>query len=162
MNDNDRKRWAELMIEASEYFDKDVSAARMRLYFEDLRSYPIEAVADAMQRHRRVSKFFPQIADIVELIEGGMTDRVAVAWAEVRRLSSNSETARSQDPNVEQAVAALGGWIAIGRADEFGMRQLSKEFERMYAVNAKRSLVGMLSAQQRGLQRKRRSNERGE
>lgn len=150
MNDHDRKRWAELMIEASEYFDKEVSAARMRLYFEDLKSYPIEVVVQAMQQHRRVSKFFPQIADIVELIEGGMTDRVAVAWAEVKRLSSNSETARSQDPVVEQTVTALGGWVRICRADEFGMRQLAKEFERMYAANAKRSLVGMVSSLERG------------
>ena len=74
MEEGDRSRFVALMAALKIAFreppmEKRVEMAQARLYFEYLSSYPIGKVAQAVERAIRELKWFPKIAELIELMK---------------------------------------------------------------------------------------------
>lgn len=148
MNQADAKKFTELMVSTGERYGTTVSAERMRLYFEDLSEFQIDDVIEAVRQHVRDSvrgRFFPTIADLIDKLEGSLSDKAAAAWSEAVRLGSNYRAAVSNDPIAECAIASMGGWQRIGNADDRDLRFMAKEFAQLYSIHARRRSMPSLS-----------------
>jgi len=111
----------------------------MAMYFEDLAPYPMEAVVEALRRHRRnpqSGQFFPKPADLIRALEGSYEERALMAFT--RLVAAMDRVGAYQSPDfgdrvLHQVVEDLGGWPLICRTwltEERGYRL--KEFAERY------------------------------
>src|SRR5271154_2037324 len=61
----------------AEEFEKEISPERAELWIETLGSYPAERIKAAFARALRTSTFWQHPADVLKLIEGGESARLA-------------------------------------------------------------------------------------
>ena len=84
LTENDRLPFYELLDFANELtiMPNGKSLERMKkVLFLGLAEYPLKIIAEAINAHCRVSRFFPMLADIITQIEGNVEDRAALAWS---------------------------------------------------------------------------------
>lgn len=123
MSKPDKQLFSDAMDDLGVIYDKDISVAMKRLYWDDLGHYPIAAIEAACQAHRRDrdrGRFFPKPADLLARIGGDAAHIPAeAAWAialesldEKRTVIWTAEIERARD-------AALPIW-EIG--DKYGAR----------------------------------------
>lgn len=85
MSKPDKQRFSEAMDDLGVIYDKDISVAMKRIYWDDLGQFPIDALEAAIKAHRRDSdrgRFFPRPADILARL-GGDASHIPpeAAWA---------------------------------------------------------------------------------
>jgi hypothetical protein len=71
MNQNDEIEFASLMAGMSEVFGVENTKTKVDIYFEQLREFSIDEVKRAVGLSLKTLKFFPKIAELRELIQGG-------------------------------------------------------------------------------------------
>lgn len=69
MNKTDEKKFNQLLLKVCAAFGYEQSAAGAKEYFECLNDFPIEQIEPALDTCKKVCKFFPKIAEIIEQIE---------------------------------------------------------------------------------------------
>lgn len=141
MTEAEYTAFAELMLWAADMTavpnGKDVERVTFSL-FEELASYPLERVREAVRDHCRSEKFFPMLADIVTRIEGRAEDRAAAAWALVLRAIGRFgyyDSVRFPDPAIHYAISQMGGWRYLSEhltAESAPFR--AKDFARFFAI----------------------------
>lgn len=139
MQEHDKKAFAELMVGLGEYYSVEVSRQKMLMYWQGLSCYDLPDVQRAFAQHMRNpgnGRFFPKIADVAEILDGGSKDRAAVAWSKVHnavRTIGPYQSVVFDDPLIHCVLRDMGGWIALCdvASDKMGYRQ--NEFERRYA-----------------------------
>ena len=139
MDAEDRLKFAESLIAIGELYDRAVSASLAEMYFGDLAEYPLAAVLQAFQAHRKDpdrGRFFPKIADLISKLGASSGQSAMVAWAEVLPLMRDSRNARSPDPITERVVQDLGGWLRLGQQSAEQLVWTAKEFAQRYEMYA--------------------------
>jgi Domain of unknown function (DUF6475) len=120
-------------------FDKKPDAELTATYFTALQRFEFAAVRRAVDQAILRLKFFPKVAELIELIEGDPEVRGYEAWERVlqtiRRVSYASRV-DFRDPAIHAAVQAMGGWRAFWfldrlPADELGFK--AHEFRKLAA-----------------------------
>lgn len=126
----------------------DLSDFMLNLWWESLKSYDYEALADAFTRHWRdpdEGKFLPKAGNIEKLLHGSTLDRGMVAWSKVNQAAQRVGTYESvcfDDPICNAVVLEMGGWIQFGQFMEKDLPFRAKEFvDRYRAVLTRGSLV---------------------
>lgn len=114
MKTEDVPKFAQLLLVMGEVYSEQVSDTRLEAYRLVLGDYEFSVVEAAMRRAMRTLKFFPKPAEIVELIEGGQSDRAAMAWAAF--LSATEDGGYASVKFLEPATAiamdaVFGSWI---------------------------------------------------
>lgn len=80
MTGKDTEEFNEIMSVLCSAYEKEMTAERQALYFRMLADYPIDEVDRAAQVIVKSSKFFPQVADFVLVIEGSIDEKASQAW----------------------------------------------------------------------------------
>lgn len=137
---SDKQRFAESMAFTAAAVGKTLDTRTYEVYWQILKDYPIADIEAAFQRLARTSKWFPRVAEIIELITPGEPDleQIAVAaWDNVFSLLHDSRTAarRCSDPSSAEVVNALGGWTTLGRKSVEELVWVQKEFVRRYVTH---------------------------
>lgn len=142
MRQRDRERFAQCMTALCETYGKPVSEVGLKLWWQLLDPYEIDAVERATRMHMldvERGRFMPMPADIVRLIEGAAGDRASVAFAKLRTAIGSVGPYRSvafDDSLIHACVEHLGGWIKVcdWASEEIPFRQ--KEFVAHYQALA--------------------------
>lgn len=101
MNDADKKQFKALMDDTSEYYDKSLSQAKLRMYFEGLRHLSIDQVRFALSAHIQKPEkgtFMPKVADILEQVQdtnGYLADDEA--WSLAAKMMDEESTCVAYD-----------------------------------------------------------------
>ena len=145
MNNDDKKRFAEIMTITGEMFDKKISTTLIKTYFKMLSGYSIEQVGAAFQSHLLdpdQGMFFPKPANIVKQLAGTTKQqdqdiecRAELAWAvimgEMSRIGSYG-TLNLEDRQAMAAVSAVGGWKKLCAQTFDQLVWVKKEFVSCY------------------------------
>lgn len=132
------KRFAELMAGIGELFDKEISQNLTRLYWNVLNKFTDGEVEMAFNKAVHTCKFFPRPADLIEMIQGSVDDRIATAFVQLQDACGRIGAYQSvmfRDPGLEAVVEAWGGWPEVCHLplEEWQYRQ--KQFRDLYRAN---------------------------
>lgn len=161
MKDTDLKRFSSVMTALSDYYAKPISEGVIRLYWEGLLQYDIDAVERAFAQHLQnpdSGQWMPKIADVVKMLAGTTIDKAKKAWAKVDRAVRQVGGYQSvvfDDPLIHRVLHDMGGWVPLGMKDEKEWPFVAREFEtryRGYAMTGETPdyppvLIGMSEAQ---------------
>lgn len=120
-----------LTMLAAAYPHFKLTADTTRVYCQLLSDLPIEALKAAAISHARQGTFFPSVAELTQATYDILIDELALpsapeAWGMVvKRMRSTTTIYRDGQyytlepmlPIIEKAVAALGGWKALGMSE---------------------------------------------
>lgn len=141
MNDLDKVEFAELIVGHGEVYNKVVSKAMMKIYFDVLSSYSLNDVKYGFNEHSLNDKhgsFFPKPADIVrhlQSINASTEDKAELAWSQVIReirATGLYGSLKLDDKQAMAAIRALGSWQQLCRSTESDMTWKKKEFMQIY------------------------------
>lgn len=138
MQPTDKKRFAQVMLAISEYYQRELSDAVLQLYWRGLEQYDVAAIESAVERHMRspdTGQHLPKIADVIRMIGGTSNDAALVAWSKVDKAVRHIGTYRTvvfDDHLIHRAVQEMGGWILLGSKTEDEWPFVAREFENRY------------------------------
>ncbi len=134
----------ELLSVAGEAFDKKISPALGRVYWEGLKGYESEAVEIALSRAMSELKFFPRLAELIEFIEGSPRARAELSWAGVLELIRKYGAMKSQVAAVDGATAwaveRMGGIGTLARMNVDSLRFENKRYFAFFEHALRRGL----------------------
>ena len=150
MRTEDTERFAQAMTAIAEIHGKPISEQAMSLWWALLERYDIAEVERALHdclRDPDRGQYMPRPADVVRSIEGAGADRALVAWGKVLDATRRVGAYRSvafDDAAIHAAIADMGGWPEICRAQVNEMPFLQKRFCDLYRVGDHGSALGHL------------------
>lgn len=117
-----KHRFAAVLDDLGTVYEKDVSPALKRLYWEDLGHLPIETIEAAASAHRRDpdrGRFFPKPADLLAKVPGHAPMTADEAWGLCLTSFDESDTAIMNEAIDAGRAAALPVW---DQGDKIGAR----------------------------------------
>jgi len=119
-------------------FGEKLSEDRAKIYWDILKNYPDVEIKKAIIRSIRGLKFFPKIAEIIEIIEGNIEDEAEIAWLILKgKIESHDGYVSVSFPEnlvIGSVVEALGGWIGICDTTINEEKWVKKEFIKLYPI----------------------------
>lgn len=112
----DANEFASIMEATMAVYGKDVSKPVIRLYWNALIEYDMEAVRRAFGgwiKNPDQGQFAPKPADIIRMIDGGSGDRAMVTWSKIDkaiRMVGHYQSVAFDDPIIHRVVDEMGGW----------------------------------------------------
>jgi hypothetical protein len=138
MNRNkDRDKFAGLMAMLDENYNQQSSKMKMELYFNAFESYDIDLIERVIYQAIRSLKFFPKIAELLELIEGDKCSRSLSAWLLVLEALEQSGTYQSvkfDDPLIHFAIERMGGWLKLADFKGEDLVWAERQFRELYSL----------------------------
>lgn len=161
MNNDDKSRFLLIMTGIAEYYGKTLSQAVIRLYWEGLKQYDLQAVEKSLWTHTQdpdSGQFMPKIADVAKYLKGRTTDQAAIAWSKVDkaiRYIGIYQDVVFDDAIIHKVIADMGGWIALGSKTDEEWIFFGNQFQtryRGYAMKAEEieyqsALTGVINMQ---------------
>ena len=145
----DENRFKKQAVMLGEVFDKKITGGLIKIYWETLRQYSDEQVANAVTSHVRTGTFFPRPADLIKLIDGTSEENAHEAWAEVMRQLTDFASAKF-DPATEKAVQAMGGAEYLSHMSYRDLEFKKKGFVDYYeSITDRQENAGIESQQER-------------
>ena len=135
---DDHSRFIALLADVQAFYGKDLSEFAGCVWWEAMKPYDFEAVADALNRHcvnPDSGQFAPKPADVVKMLGGSTQDAALVAWSKVDRGVREVGTYRSvvfDDPTIHRVITDMGGWVYVGAKDEKEWQFVRNEFVNRY------------------------------
>lgn len=158
----EKRRFATLMTGLSDYYNHEMSKAKLAIYWQGLRQYSYEAIEQACWAHTQnpdeAGRWMPKNADIISMIGGNTADQAAMAWSKVDmavRVRGTWDDVIFDDLIIHRVIADMGGWILVGSKDDKEWPFVGKEFQTRYRAFRMRgevpdypaSLTGQANAQ---------------
>jgi hypothetical protein len=136
----DSERFAEIMTTLAIVFDKELSSAKLDIYYEFLKVYDIgqvESAAKHIMAHRTITGTFPLISEFVQAIQynGRTMDEYAeLAWRNFNNAVNTISTLDKvyfEDGAITETIKRLGGWANI---EELNFNDVSfrRQFINLY------------------------------
>lgn len=147
MNQEDFQKFHEGIEGVHSFYNKELSAFALDVWWNALKAYDLSAVIDSFNRHLMnpdSGQWLPKPADIVKMFGGRTQDRAMQAWSKVDRAVrhvGNYESVAFDDPLIHRVIHEMGGWIGFGQKTEDDWPFVAKEFENRYRGYAMRSEV---------------------
>jgi hypothetical protein len=116
MTEDDRVAFGRLLHGAAEALGETLTPVRLGLYFRLLADVPLAAVTEALDRHLRVSPWFPKPCELRPQLPDA-----AEAWAEVQA-NAGRRGSGGLSPLTREAVKHLGGWFRFSQLTATGQR----------------------------------------
>jgi hypothetical protein len=134
MQADDFPRFRAVLAGMAKVYERELDGPLLDAYWLALRDWSLPEFEQAAGHLLANSRFMPRPAEFTELRKGQrMTP--GEAWAEaldhVRKGLHHFGDKAS--PDVERAVAAIGGWRAVAYTPEDGLRFLEQRFAKHYA-----------------------------
>jgi len=123
-------------------FWEKTSEDRAKIYWEMLKGYDDESIKRAVIKCMRELKFFPKIAEIIEMVEGNKEDEAELAWIyllnKIEYQGHYQSVSFPDYPAVGAVVEGLGGWLKICEMKFDEEKWVKKEFIKLYPIMKKR------------------------
>ena len=161
MRDDDMEQFFRMLSGISDYYGRQIGKDAMRLYWEGLRQYDLQAVEKAFWTHTQnpdSGQFMPKIADVAKYLKGRTTDQASAAWSKVDkavRVIGTYQDVCFDDAIIHRVIEDMGGWISFGQKDENEWPFVQNQFENRYRGYVMRDetpeyqsrLIGIANAQ---------------
>jgi hypothetical protein len=134
MTPADREAFVEIVLGFAELKGRQLSAPALELYWRSLQHWPLPAFRTAAEQLVRTCEFMPGPKDFEDLRKAGRAT-AGEAWAEVlAHVRANAYRGRVVVVSelVDRAVAAIGGYHAIGMCDSDKTHFLEKRFNEAF------------------------------
>jgi hypothetical protein len=140
---DDQDRFKQAILALGEVFDKEVSAAGVKLYWAALKEFSDDQVHEAIHQSVNTLKFIPKPSEIRNLILGGSKEISLTAWGlvikEIRRTGSyGTPRVNEESKNV---IDSIGGWKAICALTYRELEFKAKEFQELYEGKETRGMI---------------------
>ena len=156
MKKEQRSEFVEFLLKQADYYGAKLSTDVVGMWTMDLEPFELEAIKKSFHEHRRSSKFFPKISEILAILTPEPRSPL-IAWAEVEKAMfevGSYETVQFTDSVTNAVILDMGGWpwFCIQDLDE---PWTQKEFERRYreyrehGISSNLPLIGNFSTQNR-------------
>ena len=139
----------------AQFFDKELPPGILQIYVTEISRYSDEQINNALSDAVRKSKFFPRLAELIEMIEGPAPtrqDRAALAWSELIGAIEKHGSYKSvifADTAITAAVKAMGGWLQVCSWTEEELHWRQKEFMQLYGgLQAQKGLPKRLAGRE--------------
>ncbi len=157
MEANDRKAFIEVVIGFAEMKGKQLSAPALELYWEAMKSWPIDEFKAAASYLLKTSEFMPTPYNFEELRKAGRPT-AGEAWAMVLQHAKGKwRQGVIGEPLVDKAVRILGGYQAIAMCDTsklgFLERRFCEHYDALEGVGDIRDAVPELTSDRDALRR---------
>ena len=124
------------------HLDAEISEARLASYVSVLKDYPFEAIAEGIALAKKTCKYFPQVAELLELTgQKALTlhDQAVLAWTRLRKRSPSTQYHPSAltDPVINTVFYDMGGEQRFGKWNEEQEDFKRKEFLEIYKAKYK-------------------------
>jgi len=141
MTNEERPRFVMALQALAAGFNREFTDALCESYWLALDDLPFAAVATAIKRAIRESKFMPSGRELRELAGAANPEmRALEAWVAVKRAIAAVgayESVNFDDPAVNAAIRSLGGWRRLCSLDSEELDKWTrKEFEKAYTAYA--------------------------
>lgn len=138
MQPEEKERFYTTLTGIADYYGKELSTGTLKLYFEGLRQYDLDAVEKALWAHTQnpdTGQWMPKIADVTKMLQGRTADQAAIAWskvdAAVRRVG-NYQDVVFDDPLIHRTLMDMGGWLQLSGKTEDEWPFVARDFENRY------------------------------
>lgn len=144
MQQSERGAFAQLITDVLAYYRQDASRFVLDLWWNACKSFDMEQVQKAMQRHAtdpEHGQFAPKVADLVRILSGTTTDRASLAWGKVLEAMSSVGAYTDvifDDPAIHAAAEDMGGWPKMCRTEIKELGLLQHRFMQSYRAYAER------------------------
>jgi hypothetical protein len=126
----DRREFVEVVLGFAELKGKQLSKPAVDLYWQAMQHWSIGEFKAAAQHLLGTCAFFPTPKEFEDLRRAGRPT-AGEAWAKV--VAAARRGGGTDDPLLERAVAAMGGWLVIRMSDEDKLHFLERRFAEHYA-----------------------------
>lgn len=131
MNQTDKPRFARVLLAFAELKGKKITAAAVDLYWQTMSHWSIDAFESAAAHLLRSSEYFPVPVDFERLRKAGQL-QAGEAWAlvleHIRSGGYRYGRADELPPEVNRAIAAVGGWMHVATADKIQHGMIERAF----------------------------------
>lgn len=147
MNQQDKKRFANVLAGTFAMYRKEVTEFTAETFYQCLIEFSIEDVEAGFQMHIKKSKFAPSVAEIIENIQPPtleVSDKAELAWGCIAQQNASLPHGRMievADPVAMVALSAIGGRGKIGLASYDDLVWIKKEFMATYETCNKKDLI---------------------
>lgn len=131
MTENDFNQFSNIVVGLAELKGRAISAAGIKLYWNAMQHWPIQAFEAAAHHLVRICAFMPSPKDFEDLRRAQRPAGEEI-WPRVQRWIRGFDMAPN-DPIAVRAVAAMGGAYALGMRDSRDAHWMAKEFSEHYA-----------------------------
>lgn len=138
MHNSDMERFFSMLSGISDYYGRQLGKDAMRLYWEGLKQYDLQAVEKAFWTHTQnpdSGQFMPKIADVAKYLKGRTSDQASTAWSKVDKAMRHVGTYQDvcfDDAIIHRVIEDMGGWILLGMKTEEDWTFLQNQFENRY------------------------------
>ena len=150
----DRQQFVEVVLGFAELKGKALSKPAVDLYWAAMQHWSIDEFKAAAQVLLQRCTFFPTPKEFEDLRRAGRPT-AGEAWA--KAVAAARRGGGTDDPLIERAVAAMGGWLVLRMSDEDKLHFLERRFAEHYAeiqdATDVRDAVPQLARQTSGPQR---------
>jgi len=119
-------------------FDKKISKTKINIYWSRLKEYDNNKCKKAILQCIDQSEYFPTIATIKKIIDGGQEDEAELAWIELKNKIIEVGYYRSvkfeKYPAIGLVVESLGGWEYLCNMKISDETWVKKEFIKLYPI----------------------------
>lgn len=148
MTRSDQEAVAKSLGIAAEVFNEALSDLRVEAYLEALADLDGPVLVAAIREAVRTKTFFPKPAELREIACGKPEDRADLAWVRLQRafgvVGYYGQPDFSDDPALELAVKALGGWKAACSIEADQASYTAALFKRTYLAGERRHTADRL------------------
>ena len=139
-----RERFAKTLRLSAVAHDYEIKPGLAEVYWAQLQEFSHEDVDQAFALHMRISKWFPKLVEIIDLLipaEATIEQEAVSQWDSVVSKLANSWNAKAGNPITERVVNDLGGWVQLGRTATEKLVWVQKEFVRRYVMHTETGMA---------------------
>jgi hypothetical protein len=146
MNKAEKKEFLDILLGLAEYFNFELTKYVITAYLEDLDDYGISQIKKAISIIRKNYKYFPKIAEIIEVINTvsgnynlSLDDRAEIAWSLVLKAIEKYSYDKSftfKDKAIRKALEIIG-YNNIRECLESEINWKKADFIKVYKTYAK-------------------------
>ena len=146
MNKTEKKEFLDILLGLAEYFNFELTKYVITAYLEDLDDYGISQIKKAISIIRKNYKYFPKIAEIIEVINTvsgnynlSLDDRAEIAWSLVLKAIEKYGYDKSftfKDKAIRKALEIIG-YNNIRECLESEINWKKADFIKVYKTYAK-------------------------
>lgn len=133
-----------VLTDVMSYYKQDTSEFMLSVFWDACKDIEFEIVCRALNEHAKdpdKGQFAPKVADIVRRLQGGKTDRSAIAWGKVYTAMCEVGAYTDvcfDDKAIHAAVNDCGGWVKMCRSTNDDLSYLQHRFCQSYQAYATR------------------------
>jgi hypothetical protein len=147
MTPDDKKQFAEIILGFAEIKGKALSIFAVELYWAAMQSWPLDEFKAAAVRLLETCEFMPTPKDFNDLRKAG---RPTAGEAFSVAVECARKGGGSNDPAIERAVQAMGGWMVLRMCDEdklhFTERRFAEHYEQIQDATDTREALPQLAS----------------